>query len=241
MAGLRIFETDPDAKPVEREEYERPEFAFQLRTGTQVKDSKSKKLKPVSLARWRVLAQGPDNAGAIAELLGGEAVEFGATKEHDFEVLTTSEAIEIVLSGPDAIEEKLIQWGTNGQPIHECDGVYSLLPDDRGELCGCPPTLKERKAKYRKGQGPGPGIVVTLRLAGHGYELGLGRWIATSWQFAEVVHTVKEALDQVDGEALARLEIVPKEFTTDDGELVKYKMPVITVLGSYSDAVAEEA
>jgi hypothetical protein len=114
------------------------------------------------------------------------------------------------------------------------------MPDDRGELCGCTGTLKERKAKSRAGKAPGPNVVVTFRLAGLGYELGVGRWIATAWQFAETVHEVKEALDGIEGEALVRVEIVQEEFTTDDGELVKYKKPVMTVLGSYADAIAEE-
>ncbi|MFE3409434.1 hypothetical protein ACFXMT_14190 [Streptomyces mirabilis] len=232
--GLRIFETDPDAKPQEREEYKRPEYAFQFRTGMQVNK------KPVSLAKWRVLAAGQDTANGIAELMGGEAREFDATKEHDWVIMTDSESVEIVLSGADAIEEKLIQWAGPGLPIHECDGVYSLMQDDLGELCGCPATLKERKEKHRKKKGPGPGIVVTFRLAGLGYELGVGRWIATSWLFAEVVHEVKEALDQINGEALCRLEIEKVEYTKDDGELVSFKKPVITVLGSYADAVAEE-
>ncbi|MGW6920868.1 hypothetical protein ACWGA9_06225 [Streptomyces sp. NPDC054950] len=236
--GLRIFETDPDAKrePRNETEYQRPEIAFQLRGGTKNKRTN----KGISLAKWRVLAAGEETAKGIAELLGGTPTEFDATKEHDFEVMTDAASIEIVLSGADAIEEKLVQWsGQGGPPIHECDGVYSLLAEDKGEPCGCPDTLKERKKKHRAKKGPGPGIVTTFRLAGLGYELGLGRWIATSWQFAEVVHEVKEALDQVDGEALCRLEIVAKEFTDDNDELVKYKMPVLTVLGSYSDAIAE--
>jgi hypothetical protein len=237
MSGLRIFETDPDAKREEREEteYKRPEYAYQFRTGMQ-----NARKKPVSLAKWRVLAAGPDVAQGIAELMGGEPKEFDATKEHDFEIMTTSAAVEIVLSGADAIEDKLVQWAGPGAPIHECDGVYSLLPEDKGEPCGCPATLKDRKEAHKKKKGPGPGIVVTFRLAGLGYELGVGRWIATSWLFAEEVYKVKDALDQVDGDALCRLEIELIEYTKEDGEEVSFKKPKITVLGSYNDAIAEE-
>ncbi|AUG87296.1 hypothetical protein HOS59_gp32 [Streptomyces phage Rowa] len=224
-----------DPERAEREaKYARPEYAFQLRTGMQVNR------KPKSLGKWRVLASGEETAKGIAELLGGSPALKFPEKEHDFEILTDSQALEIVLSGADAIEDKFMQWGPNGLPIHECDGLRSLMPDDKGELCGCTGTLKERKAKSRSGKAPGPNIVVSLRLAGLGYELGMGRWIATSWQFAETVHDLKDALDDVDGEALCRLEIEHREFTNEDDELVKYKVPVITVLGSYNDAVAEE-
>ncbi|MFC9620254.1 hypothetical protein ACFTXM_09720 [Streptomyces sp. NPDC056930] len=223
----------------EREEREakfaRPEYAFQFRTGMQ-----NAKRKPVSLGKWRVLAAGEDTAKGIAELMGGEPALKFPEKEHDFEILTGADSVEMVLSGADAIEDKFMQWGPNGLPIHECDGILSLMPEDRGEKCGCTGTLKERKAKARAGKGAGPNIVVTFRLAGLGYELGVGRWIATAWQFAETVHELKDALDDVDGEALVRVEIVQEEFTTDDGELVKYKKPVMTVLGSYNDAIAED-
>ncbi|MFE1763089.1 hypothetical protein ACFW81_02535 [Streptomyces angustmyceticus] len=223
----------------EREEREakfaRPEYAFQFRTGMQ-----NAKRKPVSLAKFRVLAAGEDKAKGIAELMGGAPSEKFPEKEHNYEILTDTSSVEIVLSGSDAIEDKFMMWGPQGLPIHECDGVRSLMADDRGEPCGCTGTLKERKAKNRAKKAPGPNIVVTFRLAGLGYDLGVGRWIATSWQFAETVHDVKDDLDDVDGEALVRLEIEHREFTNDDDELVKYKVPVLTVLGSYNDAIAEE-
>lgn len=226
-----IFE---DPERAEREEkFKRPEYAYQFRTGMQ------KNRKPVSLAKFRVLAAGEDTAKGIGELMGGEPTLKFPEKEHDYEVLTDAQSVEIVVSGSDAIEDKFMQWGPNGLPIHECDGYRSLMPDDRGEPCGCFGTLKERKAKSRAGKGAGPNIIVSFRLAGLGYELGMGRWIATSWQFAETVHEVKDALDDVDGEALVRLEIVQEEFELD-GEIIKYKKPVMTILGSYSDAIAEE-
>lgn len=223
---------DPEREARE-EEFKRPEIAFQLRNGKKVGK------KGVSLAKFRVLAP-QDTAKAIAELLGGSPTEFDATKEHDWEVMTESASIEIVINGADAIEDKFIKWNAMNQPEHECDGTLSLMADDKGEPCGCTGTLKERKALHRKGKGPGPGVIVSFRLAGLGYELGMGKWIGTSWQFAETVHKVKEALDAVNGEALCTLEIVQCEFTDPDGELVKYKKPVITVQGSYADAIAEE-
>jgi hypothetical protein len=222
----------------EREEREakfvRPEYAFSFRTGMQ------RNRKPVSLAKFRVLVAGEEAAAGIAELMGGTPAEAFPEKDHNYEVLTDASSVEIVLSGADAIEDKFMMWGPQGLPIHECDGVRSLMQDDRGELCGCSGTLKERKAKNRAKKAPGPNIVVTFRLAGLGYELGVGRWIATSWQFAETVNDVKNALEDVSGEALCRLEIVQEEFTNDDGELIKYKKPVLTVLGAYADAIAEE-
>lgn len=233
--ALRIFDTDPDAKPKPRApkvEYERP--VFQFRSGMQVDR------KPVSLANWRVLTDDPVVAESIAELLGGRSEEYDPSKALHLHVMTETPAVEIVINGSKAIEDKLILWGPGG-PIHECDGAYFLSPaEDKGQPCGCPSLMSERKDLAKRRRGPSPSINVTFRLAGLGYDLGPGKLIATAWSLAEVIHEVKDALDAVDGEALCRLELEHVKYTNKAGINVEYRKPVITVLGSYSDAIAEE-
>ncbi|RCH68730.1 hypothetical protein DT019_08630 [Streptomyces sp. SDr-06] len=231
--ALRIFDTDPDAKPVKREttSFERP--AFQFRSGMQ------RDKKPVSLSAWRVLTDDPAIAAGIAELYGGTPEEYDATKDMNLHVLTEANAVEIVIDGSAAIEDKLILWGPVG-PIHECDGQYSLLPEDKGEPCGCPELMTERKERAKKKRGPAPSINVTFRLAGLGYELGVGKMIATAWTLAEVIHEVKDALDAVDGPALCELKLEHVEYDSPKFGRVSYHKPVITVLGSYNDAIGEE-
>lgn len=240
--GLRIFESDPDAKPApkaDKAEYE--QAAFQLRTGMQIPDPKNpKKMKGISLPNWRVVTDDERVADAVAELFGGRAEEFDPTKAQPWQVLTDTNAIEVVIAGSSAIEDKLVQWGGPGGPIHECDGMYSLLPEDKGEPCGCPATMRERKDRASKGRGPKPAINVEFALAGPGEDLGKGKLIATAWTLAEVVHEVKDALDAVDGPALCRLEIKHVEYVSEKYGPVSYYHPEITVLGSYNDAIAEE-
>jgi hypothetical protein len=240
--ALRIFDTDPDAKPKKREakrDYERP--VFQFRSGMQVFNKQKRRNEPVSLPAWRVLTDDPTIADGIAELLGGTPEEYDPTKAMNLHVLTDAESVEIVINGSKAIEDKLILWGQGG-PTHECDGEFSLLAADRGEPCGCPRTMAERKelAKQRPPRGPAPSINVTFRLAGAGYDLGAGKLIATAWSLAEVIHEVKDALDQVDGEALCRLTLEHVQYTNKAGIDVSYRKPVIEVLGSYNDAIGEE-
>ncbi|MDX3551004.1 hypothetical protein PV729_04325 [Streptomyces europaeiscabiei] len=239
--GLRIFESDPDAKPAPKVEVQYDKPAFSFRTGMQVFDPKTKRSKPVSLANWRVCTDSEEVAKGIAELYGGSPVDFEPMKEQNWHVLTDTPAVEIVIAGSEAVEDKLIQWGQGG-PTHECDGMYSMLPDDKGQPCGCPSTMKERKelARKRPPQGPAPSINIDFTLAGAGEELGKGKLIATAWTLAEVIHEVKDALDAVEGPALCRLEIVPVEYESEIHGRVRYKKPVITVLGSYNDAIAED-
>jgi len=238
--GLRIFEADPDAKPAPKVEvqYDRPAFSF--RTGMQVFNKAKKKFDPVSLANWRVVTDNPEVAQGIAELFGGTPDEFDPTKAQNWHVLTDAPSVEIVVDGSKAVEDKLVQWGGPGGPVHECDGMYSLLPENKGEPCGCPQTMKERKELARKRKGPSPSINVDFTLAGAGEELGKGKLIATAWTLAEVIHEVKEALDAVDGPALCELSIELVEYVSEIHGPVSYKKPVIKVIGSYNDAIAEE-
>jgi len=238
--ALRIFDTDPEAKAKadkaaaarDKPKFERP--VFQFRSGMQVDR------KPVSLAHWRVLTDDPSVAQGIAELMGGTPDEYDPTKDMNLHVLTESTSVEIVINGSKAIEDKLILWGPGG-PIHECDGEFYLSPpEDKGQPCGCPRTMAQRKDLARKRRGPSPSINVTFRLAGAGYELGAGKLIATAWSLAEVIHEVKNDLDAIGGEALCRLEIEQVNYVNREGVSVEFRKPVITVLGSYNDAIAEE-
>jgi hypothetical protein len=187
-----------------------------------------------------VVTDNAETASAIAELYGGTAEEFDPTKEQNWHVLTDTSTVEIVIAGSAAVEDKLVQWGGPGGPIHECDGMYSMLPEDKGEPCGCPQTMKERKELARKRKGPSPSINIEFTLAGAGEDLGKGKLIATAWTLAEVIHEVKDALDAVDGPALCELIIEQVEYTSEVHGLVSYKKPVIKVKGSYNDAIAED-
>lgn len=233
---LKIWDTDPEER--ERRDnrstktYDN-EFAFQFRTGMQRDNN------PVSLAKWRVTMGDPAVADAIAQLFGGSSQEWDPAKDHNLQVLTDRESVEIVINGPEDVEDKLIKWGRGG-PEHECDGETFLSPDeDKGNPCGCPTSLKARKAAARKGRGPSPAITIRFRLADD-MELGQGKFLGTAWSLAEVVHTLKNDLAAVGEPALCSMTIERHEFVNEDDELIKYKKPVIKVLGSYNAAIAEE-
>jgi hypothetical protein len=233
--GVQIFETDPDAKPEKREKavYVTPDFNF--RSG--MKNPKTG--KPMSLAQWRVTTAEKEIGESIAQLFGGEVTEWQTTKDDFLQVLTDRESVQIVIDSAKAVDDRLILWGPRG-PLHECDGVYFLSPaEDAGTPCGCPKLLKERKALAAKDRGPSPHITVDFRLA-EDEELGNGRLTSTAWTFLQVVHEVKDALDAVDGPALCNLTLELVEFDSDKYGRVSYRKPVIEVVGSYNDAIAEE-
>ncbi|MEV7582221.1 recombination directionality factor [Streptomyces erythrochromogenes] len=227
--ALRIFETDPNAKP---KQIFSDDTVGRFHGGKQVDNL------PVALSEWRVTTGDPEVAAAVSQLFGGAPVETDSTSENFIEILTAADKVKIVLSGPDAIASDLKLW--NGSAlIHHCDGVEFLSPDeDRGKLCRCPELMEDRKAAAKAKRGPSPSIAVTFRLADD-YELGLFRLQTGSWKLAEVLHEVENALNKVDGEALATLELELVEYTTKKGRDVSYRKPTIRVLKSWNDAVAE--
>ncbi|UQI46708.1 hypothetical protein M1P56_21325 [Streptomyces sp. HU2014] len=229
--AIRIFETDPDA---------RPRATFSDDTVGRFHGGRQENGIPVALSQWRVTTGDPDVAADISQLLGGTPEETDSTSENFIEVMTATNKVKVVLSGSDAISSDLKLW--NGSSlIHHCDGVEFLSPDeDRGRACGCPALMEDRKAAAKSKRGPSPSISVSFRLA-EDYDLGLFRLQTGSWKLAEVLHEVENALDRVGSEALAELSLELVEYTTKKGRDVSYRKPTIRVIKAWGDAVAEPA
>ncbi|WP_330478664.1 hypothetical protein OG301_26665 [Streptomyces platensis] len=232
---LDIFATDPEAKAQreEREEArtraERPSFAFQFRSG------KMNGRQPVSLKQWRITTPRQAVAEALKELYGGTITE---ATNGDFAVDTDQDRISVVVD-VSKIESKLIQWA-DGLPIHECDGSKYLSPEeDKGKPCDCPKLLEERKEKAKQRRGPKPNIVIPIRLP-LDEELGLGKYTATAWSFAEDLPYTMKALSRIDGEALCVLRLEHVEYTLKSGEKREFTKPVLDVVGSFQDAIADD-
>ncbi|MFD3573833.1 hypothetical protein [Streptomyces sp. NPDC058644] len=231
---LDIFATDPDAK-AEREEREaksqamkRPEWAFQFRSG------KRQGTQPVSLRNWRIVTGKLATAEALKELFNGTISE---APNGDYAVDTELDKIEVIVDAS-KIESKLIQWA-DGLPIHECDGSKLLSPEEeKGNPCGCPKLLDERKEKAKQRRGPKPNIVIPIRLP-LDEDLGTGKYTATAWTFAEDFPYAMRQLKAIDGEALCvlRLEYIEWE---KNGETKSFIKPCLDVVSSYQYAIAED-
>jgi hypothetical protein len=229
--ALRIFDTDPDAKP-------KPRFTDDA-VG-RLHSGKSVDGVPVALDAWRFSTGDAEVADAVRQLFGGAVEELETTSENFLSVETSAPTILVALDGPRSISADMKLWNRN-KLVHHCDGVEFLSPDEkRGIPCGCPSLFAERKQAAKDYIGPAPSISVTFRLADD-YELGKFRFQTGSWSMAEVLHEYDAALSRYDGEVLAELTIEHVSYTTKKGRNVSYYKPVIKVLKSWSDAVAEPA
>ncbi len=221
--AVRIFETDPDARPVARPVFA-DDLAYQLRAGKKVND------RPVSLPTWRITTGDPEVAKAVAALLGGDVAPWESPKEDNLEVITTVDRLRLIIDGPDAVESSLILFGRSGPPIHHCDGVEYLEPEeDKGVPCGCPALLTERKAQAKIGRGPSPQIKVTFRLA-DSPDLGKGQLTSGSWELLKVLHELENDLDAT-APALVDLHLELVQFTNPAGVDVAFRKPVFKVIG----------
>ncbi|MFG2778218.1 DUF6009 family protein [Streptomyces prunicolor] len=194
--------------------------------------------RPHALDAWRVTTDDAHAAARVADLLGGRTQpnEGGGSLAH--EVLTTRESVRVLVDGPDAVAAHMRLWGSKGM-VHECDGSEFLSPEEKkGQPCGCPPLLEDRRLAAREGRGPTPSIDLTFRIAAAPM-LGEFHFTTGSWQFATQFSDLMVALERVGGPAVCDLTMELVVFTTKTGMGVCYRKPVVTVLGS-PDTVAQE-
>lgn len=226
MSRLRIFETDPDAKP-------KPRFVDdtvgRFRSG--MMDGK----QPVSLDTWRVTTGDPEVAETIAATLGGTPQEWETTGEDSTEIVTDASTVRVIIDGPEAIESDLKLWA-NGHILHHCDGVEFLSPDeDAGQPCGCPEAFAERKARAKAGRGPKPDTRITFRLADNP-DLGKFRMGSGSWDLVKVLHVYENDLEDVGGHAICDLVLAEVSFEIKKGPraglTVSYKRPELKIIGA---------
>ncbi|MFD0108121.1 hypothetical protein [Streptomyces sp. NPDC127164] len=195
--------------------------------------------RPQALDAWRVTTDDADVAARVASLLGGKPQpNEGGGSGLAYEVLTSRESVRILLDGPDAVAARMVLWGSKGI-IHECDGAEFLSPKEKkGQPCGCPPLLENRKLEAKNGRGPTPSIDITFRIAA-APALGPFHFMTTSWQMTAQLSDLLDALERVDGPAACDLTMELVVYTTKAGRGVCYRKPVVTVLGS-PDTVAPE-
>ncbi|MDH6108849.1 hypothetical protein P3T36_002980 [Kitasatospora sp. MAP12-15] len=229
--ALRIFETDPDARPKARQTFS-DDTVGRFHSGISVDGL------PKAISEWRVTTGDPEVAAAIAELFGGTPEETDSTSENFIQILTEKGSVLAVLDGPEAIYADMKLWNRN-KLVHHCDGVQHLSPEEKkGRPCGCPELFAERKQAANDFMGPAPSISVTFRLADD-TELGKFRFQTGSWSMAEVLHEYDAALSRIDGPALCELTLEHVEYETKKGRHVSYFKPVIRVIKSHSDAIAD--
>ncbi|MDF9814507.1 hypothetical protein [Streptomyces sp. SPB162] len=186
---------------------------------------------------WRLLTMSPQAAEGVASVLGVEPQRRLATSREQLEVVSEESSLRVLIKDPDRLTAQMKLWDSRGL-AHHCDGSLFLSPEaDAGHPCGCPPTMAERRARARRGQGPQPVTTLLFLLAGCP-DVGSFRFRSSSWRFAETVEEIRTQLAAVGDPALCDLAIRTVEFTTQNGRCVSYHKPDLKVLGPWASRTA---
>lgn len=218
--SLRIFETDETARAPKRVQYDTPDF--RLKGGLLVNG------RPQALSTWAFSTDEKRTAETLADQFGGEIEVLDVEKGDDHQIVTEVASIDVLFEGPKALSSVMVLYGLDRKPIHRCDGMYSLLEDDKGEPCGCPAEFRARKNLAEKGRGPKPEIKLTFQLLDNP-ELGIGLYRTGSWTLVRDLPEIEEELERRSGNGpvSARLKLVHVEFETKAGMNVSYYRPVV--------------
>jgi len=190
--------------------------------------------RPETLSTFRVTTGDPEIADKIAEMYGGIPEEWETRSEDFLQVLTDRDTVSVVIPASSALTADLRLYGLGGVLMPHCDGRYSLLEENHGELCGCPERLEDRKAFAKTGRGPKPYINLNFRLA-DAYDLGLFRFLSHSWKLAEVVGDYAAELERYDGPVLGDLALELVEYTTKSGRNVCYRKPTLNIRKAWDE------
>lgn len=183
--------------------------------------------RPISLPFWCLTTSDQRIATEVLRVLGNSE-ESTDVQGGESEVVTKSTSLSVVVDGPGAIVTQMKLWGPGGL-VHHCDGAVLLQPAaKRGDPCGCPESISDRKAYAKAGLGPQPNIVVTFELTG--IDLGRFEFQSASWKLFETVHEVRSMLALVNGPTTCEMTLELAEFTTTSRRRVSYYKPVLRVV-----------
>lgn len=189
--------------------------------------------RPAALTEWRVTTDDAEVATAIQSLLGGDEPQEWETKGDDnIEVFTTSEKVDIILSGESAIEARMLIWARGQKRLVTCDGSVAETEGKPHEcLIGDFTTKREHE---ENGHVCEPNISVTFRLA-ESPDLGLFRFQSGSWSLATAIYKALGDFAKHDYEAKATLHLEVVEYESG-GSTKRFTKPVVTITGPNEEA-----
>ncbi len=189
---------------------------------------------PQKLEVFRITSRDQARLAEIAGVYGGEVVPW-AERDGEFEVITTTAELPILLLPGQALSQWYEMWSAGGCQ-RRCDGVTDVISDGP---CQCPPDAEERGKLAAKGKACKP----TTRLSVMLPEIpGLGLWRLESHGYYAAIELSATAgmLEQ----ATAGGQMFPARLRIDqrsqvkEGKTTRYAVPVIDIDVRLPEALA---
>lgn len=184
----------------------RPQEHGRIRFGKKVPTKPGKADRPVALKHWRFTSADKEAIEALADLYGGTPEEWfepKANPQHQYQVLTTSAAINVMLP-PEALSVWYELWSGKGCE-RRCDGeeVQVLTSDPNDPLRMIPCKCKQQGYMECKPKSRLNVLLPEIRMA------GFWRMETNSWNAVEELSAMENALSvmQQRGILVARLAL----------------------------------
>jgi hypothetical protein len=181
--------------------------------------------RPETLTTWRISARDPEIVARVAVLFRGMPRKSTDADEYAWHVVTETAMVEVILSGPHALQ---VCWRRDGLG-RQCDGPEQ----GKGAHCSCGSlrSLAERKAAARRGHGCVPNIEMSFQLV-HDPTLGMFTFVSGNWSFAEQAVMTEAVLGNLAAPTLIQLGLKQTRHVLRGGRSVTYTRPTLAVLGT---------
>ncbi|MFJ4687534.1 hypothetical protein [Streptomyces sp. NPDC088789] len=118
------------------------------------------------------------------------------------------------------------KWSKNGF-THHCDGQQFLSPHRiKGDPCGCPESIKERKERARGRLGPQPSTEISFQIDS-APDLGHFRMRSISWKFTESVASIRSLMNSTRDNLACDLSLAVVELPSATGRTATYRQPLL--------------
>lgn len=235
-----LFEADPESERKRKTNTFTVDYDAEMKGG--YFDATEKKVK--NLTEFLFKFNNPDTASAFAELFAGTPVEDeNSSRQFNIDLFSSAGEVEGFLSADNIVcDMRKIEMG---KLTHHCTGAKFLShPLDKsliGTPCGCPKTLKQRKAAANAGIGPSPYIEFKFRLAKD--EEFKVKYDSKSWNLLKEIRGIVGEIIAAGkgGDAWVSFSKEPISWENDKGESLSAVIPKVEVKGSYAQAVESPA
>ena len=199
-----------------------------IRTGVQVASSNGKR-RPSKLETFRLTSASRTLLDHAAEVYGGDVHPWAAPNGPEFELVTTSDHLDIIVPPGQALSQWYELWSGGCQ--RRCDGRLNVITDSP---CECPEDPAERRELAAEGRAckPTTRLNVMLPLVP---DLGIWRLEVHGYYAAVELAGAAAFLERTRGDVPARLRL-DKRHVKRPGEPSKdFVVPVIEIGATLSE------
>ncbi|MPZ13793.1 MAG: hypothetical protein GEU73_05115 [Chloroflexi bacterium] len=188
---------------------------------------KNGRMRPSKLDHWRITSASKELLEVAAEKYGGtvQVWEDAPNEGEQFELLTESESLDILIPPNDAAFSQWMEMWSGGGCKKRCDGVRQVKVD---RDCSCPKDINERIEKAKDGKACNPVTRFNVMLPDVP-DAGVWRLETHGYNAATELAAFKNLVDlaSAQGRMISAKLRIDHRMSKKDGETFRYVVPVV--------------